>query len=108
MRQSIFVPAGQMQEAITSADPLAGALNRSVSFVVTREDTQNRTGYSLRANTFDYTVASGKVTYVRVATYDAGTMKGSTIQLFDVITGSCFIEPRFLSEIGGPPLPLDF
>jgi RHS repeat-associated protein len=58
------------------------------AFYVTRQDTLNSQGASLRSNRYDYTVVYGKVSYVTVTTYDAGTVKGSTVQMFDAVGGS--------------------
>src|SRR5439155_19850821 len=58
------------------------------AYYVTLQDTLNSQGQSIRSNRYDYTVVYGKVSYVSVTTYDAGTAKGSTVQLFDAVRGS--------------------
>ena len=58
------------------------------AYYVTLQDTLNSQSQSIRSNRYDYTVVTGKVSYVTVTTYDAGVAKGSTIQIFDAVGGS--------------------
>lgn len=83
---AIKYPTGA-KASYTWSNPAVQIGSDLTAYYVTLQDTLNSTGQSIRSNRYDYTVLNGKVSYVAVTTYDAGVLRGSTIQWFDGQTG---------------------
>jgi RHS repeat-associated protein len=84
---AVTYPTGG-KSAYTWSNPAVTVGSDLQAYYVTLQDSLNLQGQSIRSNRYDYTVVNGKVSYVVVTTYDAGTAKGSTVQMFDTVGGS--------------------
>jgi RHS repeat-associated protein len=83
---SVRYPAGS-RSVYTWSNPAPRVGPDLISYYVTKQDNQNLTGASVRANTFEYAVEDGKVASVKVATWDVGAFIGCTFQSLDSSSG---------------------